>query len=40
MAFRIAGNAAVRSTILQADPIVLEPWMNVEVLAPDLYQVH
>lgn len=38
MAFRAAGNGATRAAVLAASPIVMEPWMTVEINAPDEYQ--
>ena len=37
MAFRIAGSLAVRDGVGRADPILLEPIMDVEVVTPDEY---
>ena len=37
MAFRIAGSLAVREGIPRAKPILLEPVMSVEVVAPEEY---
>ncbi len=37
MAFRIAGSMAVRKALSLADPVILEPVMDVEVVTPDLY---
>ncbi len=37
MAFRIAGSLAVREGIPRANPILLEPVMGVEVVAPEEY---
>lgn len=37
MAFRIAGSLAVRDGVGRADPILLEPIMDVEVATPDEY---
>jgi len=37
MAFRIAGAMATRKAISLADPVILEPIMEVEVVVPDLY---
>ena len=38
MAFRIASRQAMRQAIKNADPIILEPMMSVEVTTPDEYQ--
>ncbi len=38
MSFRAAGSGAMRQAVLSANPIVLEPWMNVEINGPDEYQ--
>ncbi len=35
MAFKIAGSMAVRNGTLEADPILLEPMMNVEIVTPE-----
>ncbi len=35
VAFRTAAALAVREALLQADPRLLEPWMNLEVVTPD-----
>ncbi len=37
MAFKIAGSMAFKSAMAQADPIILEPIMNVEVVVPEMY---
>jgi len=37
MAFKIAGSMAFRDGVLNADPILLEPVMNVEIVTPDEY---
>ena len=37
MAFKIAGSMAFRSGALKAQPILLEPLMNVEVVSPEDY---
>ena len=37
MAFKIAGSLAFKSAMKQAKPILLEPVMNVEILAPDQF---
>jgi len=37
MAFKIAGSLAFKKAMEQANPVLLEPIMNVEVYAPDLY---
>jgi elongation factor G len=37
MAFKIAGSMAFRAGTLNADPILLEPVMNVEVVTPEDY---
>ena len=38
MAFRIASRQAMRQAIKNAEPIILEPMMSVEVTTPDEYQ--
>ncbi len=35
MAFKVAGSFAVREGVLQADPMLLEPLMDVEVVTPE-----
>ncbi|HIO91540.1 MAG TPA: elongation factor G [Leucothrix mucor] len=35
MAFKVAGSFAVREGVLQADPVLLEPLMDVEVVTPE-----
>ncbi len=37
MAFRIAASMAMRKALSLADPVILEPIMEVEVVVPDLY---
>jgi elongation factor G len=37
MAFKIAGSMAFKEAAKQANPIILEPMMNVEVVCPDAY---
>jgi len=37
MAFKIAGSMAMRKGALEADPVLLEPVMNVEVVTPEDY---
>src|SRR4029077_957191 len=37
MAFKIAGSLAFKKAMEQANPVLLEPIMNVEVYAPDAY---
>ncbi len=37
MAFKIAGSMAMREAAMQADPVLLEPTMEVEVEVPDDY---
>jgi elongation factor G len=37
MAFKIAGSLAFKEGILKANPILLEPVMNVEVVVPESY---
>lgn len=37
MAFKIAASQAVKSAVLKANPLVLEPVMKVEILMPDVY---
>jgi elongation factor G len=37
MAFKIAGSLAFKKAMEQANPVLLEPIMNVEVYAPDVY---
>jgi elongation factor G len=36
-AFRMAGSAAVRNALPQADPVILEPVMMIEVKTPEAY---
>ena len=36
MAFKIAGSMALRKGVLQADPVMLEPMMKVEVVTPEV----
>ena len=38
LAFRIASRGAMRQAIKNADPVILEPMMKVEVTTPDEYQ--
>jgi elongation factor G len=35
VAFKVAGSFAAREGVLQADPILLEPYMDVEVVTPE-----
>lgn len=35
MAFKIAGSMGVRAGTLEADPVILEPMMNVEIVTPE-----
>jgi elongation factor G len=35
VAFKVAGSIALRSGALEADPVLLEPVMNVEVVTPE-----
>jgi elongation factor G len=37
MAFKIAGSMALKSAAAKATPILLEPYMKVEVVVPDEY---
>jgi elongation factor G len=37
MAFKIAGSMAFKEAAAKANPIILEPMMNVEVVTPDAY---
>ena len=37
MAFKIAGSMALKEGALNADPVILEPIMNVEVVTPEEY---
>jgi elongation factor G len=37
MAFKIAGSMAVKEAARQANPVLLEPMMNVEVVTPEAY---
>ncbi len=37
MAFRIAGSMALKNAMRQADPVLLEPIMKVDVVVPDEY---
>ena len=37
MAFKVAGSIAVKDAVRKADPVVLEPIMDVEVVTPDEY---
>ncbi|MDB4906839.1 MAG: translation elongation factor [Gemmatimonadetes bacterium] len=37
MAFKIAGSMAFKEAAKKANPIILEPMMNVEVVSPDAY---
>ncbi len=35
VAFKVAGSFAVREGVLQADPAILEPYMDIEVVTPE-----
>ena len=37
MAFKIAGSMAFKEAAARAQPIILEPMMNVEVVCPEAY---
>jgi elongation factor G len=37
MAFKIAGSMAIKEAARQANPVLLEPMMNVEVVTPEAY---
>ena len=37
MAFRIAGSMAIKEAIKKADPVLMEPIMDVEVVVPEEY---
>jgi len=37
MAFKIAGSMAIKEAARQAQPVLLEPMMNVEVVTPEAY---
>ena len=37
MAFKIAGSMAIKEAARKADPVLLEPMMNVEVVSPEAY---
>src|SRR3712207_8606962 len=37
MAFKIAGSMAFKEAAKRANPVILEPMMNVEVVCPDAY---
>jgi elongation factor G len=37
MAFKIAGSMAIKEAARQANPVLLEPMMNVEVVTPDAF---
>ncbi len=37
IAFKIAGSMAFKEAAQRAKPVLLEPWMKVEVLTPELY---
>ncbi|MGC8716735.1 MAG: elongation factor G [bacterium] len=37
MAFKIAASQALKSAVLKADPLILEPIMKVEIVMPDVY---
>ena len=35
VAFKVAGSFAVREGVLQADPVLLEPYMDIEIVTPE-----
>ena len=37
MAFKIAGSLAFKEGVAKANPVLLEPIMNVEVIVPESY---
>ena len=37
MAFNIAGSMAIKEAAAKAQPVILEPMMNVEVVCPEAY---
>jgi len=37
LAFRMAGSIAAREALRNADPVVLEPIMDIEVVVPEEY---
>jgi elongation factor G len=37
VAFKIAGSLALKEAVLKADPIILEPIMNIEIITPEEY---
>ena len=37
MAFKIAGSMAFKAGVAKADPVLLEPYMKVEVIVPEDY---
>ncbi len=37
LAFKIAGHVAIRKGVMEADPVILEPVMKVEVVTPEDY---
>ncbi|MEB3430012.1 elongation factor G [Citroniella saccharovorans] len=37
MAFKIAGSMGLRNAVLKADPVLLEPYVSVEITTPDEY---
>ena len=40
MAFKIAGSMALKAAVTKADPAILEPLMQVEVVTPEDYMGH
>jgi len=37
MAFKVAASKAMREALLQADPVILEPMMDIEVVVPEQF---